>query len=280
MAEPRAIEPDDAGPDAPAPADLGSLADGRGMPDAVVRVLRPDTTPPPPPPSPPGPTEPIDWLAPADPSFVVLRDDLRDDLYDDLRDDLAADLRDELRDDLRHDLRHDLHSVLRADLDADLEDLADDLYEEVDDLRDDVLLRDRDGPTPMLAAPSFQTDTEIQRARSRRVAFVAASMLAVAMIAAIVLLWQRADTVAIVAARPEPAVVAPPDLDGVLTHVEQLDQQLAGLLAVSASPATPNDVSLQIEALRTEVAGVQGCLLAVRRAVDAGVDGASAVEYC
>lgn len=207
---------------------------------------------------------------------MLLRDDLRDDLYDDLRDDLAADL----RDDLRYDLRHDLHSVLRADLDADLENLADDVYDEVDDLRDDVFLRDRDGPTPVFAAPPFQTDTEFQRARARRVAFVAASLLGVAMISAIVLLWQRADTAAIAAARPEPAVVAPPDLDGVLSHVEQLDQQLAGLLAVSASPTTPRDVTLQIEALRTELAGVQGCLLAVRRAVDAGVDGASAVEYC
>lgn len=306
MAEPRVVGPDDAGPDAPAPASPPAAdgvpsghSTGNGDPygnghpngttngngatptDAVIRVLHPDAATIP---APPGPAHPIAWLAPADPSFVVLRDDLRDDLYDDLADDLADDLRDDLRQDLRLDLRHDLRldlrQDLRADLDADLEDLREDLYEEIDDLRDDVFLDGDGNPTTVLPTAHFQTDIDTQRARAQRVAFVAASVLALVMTAAIVLLWQRADTAQIIAARPEAAVVAPPDLDNTIANVERLDQQLVGLLAVSATPAAPSDVATQIEALRVELAGVRGCLLAVRHAVDDGVDTASAIEYC
>jgi len=292
MAEPRIIDPDDAGAGAPDVAAFDAPApdtNGHGPASGgVVRYLRPDDTPslPSAPPGPlvPGPADPIAWLAPADPSFVVLRDDLRDDLYDDLREDLADDLRDDLRDelrgDLREDLRQDLHAALRTDLDADLDDLREDLYEEVDDLREDVFLDTHAGPATALPRAHFQTDAMFEQARARRVAFVAAAVLALVLSAAIVLLWQRAESAQIVASRPAPVATAPPDLDNALLRVDQLDQQLAALLAVSASPGAPNDVSLQIEALRLELSGVRGCLQAVRRAVNAGADTASAIEYC
>lgn len=264
MAEPRIIEPDDAGSRAPGVAPPPE-------PDAVVHVLHPGAAPAAPP-VPPALAEPIAWLAPADPGFVVLRDDLRDDLYDDLRDDLRDDLYDDLRDDLRADLK--------TDLDHDLDRLRTDLYDEVDDLREDVFLDGDEAPATALPVGHYQRLDDRQRTRARRVGIIAASVLALSLIAAIVLLWQRSDTALIEAARPAPEVVAPPDLDNVISHVDQLDQQLVGLLTVSASPSTPTDVSLQIEALRDELAGVKGCLQAVRKAIGAGVDTASAIEYC
>ena len=266
MAEPRAIEPDGA-----EQAPVGSprervpiLTQVAHATDAIVRVLRPESQ---------RLNAPIAWWAPTDGA-----EEVRNDLYDELHEDLYHDLHDELHDELHDQLRGELHEQLRVGVDADLDELRDDLYDEIDDLRDDVFA----APAPVTALPKghFQTDDEVGTIRARRVAFIVASVLSLALVAAIVLVWQRADSVRIEASRPPAVAVAPPDLDAVIAHVDQIDQQMVGLLAVSATPATPQDVSLQIEALRADLAGVQGCLRAFRRALDSGVSAASAIEYC
>ena len=234
-----------------------------GTRDAIVRVLRPKqpfvaTTLS----ADPMADSAIAWLAPTDPELGGLRDDLYLDLYDGLRDDL--------RDGLSHEVRQGLRADLRADLGADLAVLRTDLYAEVDELRDDVF-----------AAPETEAELRIGWAvRARRAAFVTASVLSLVLFAAIALLWQRADTVQSARRPTTPRVVAPLNLNDVTAHVDRLEQQLAGLLAASSSPAAPADVLAQIEALRSDLVGVRGCLRAFRRAIDDGVSTSKAIQYC
>lgn len=174
--------------------------------------------------------------------------------------------------DLHGDLRESLHGELRAELDGDLDELRADLYDEIDELRNLVV---RSGHA-VVHAPLEETTRF--RVRARRVVFVGATVLSFTLMGAVTMLWQRGDTVP--ARPPAPVTIAPPQLDDVMAHVDRLDQQLAGLLAVSANPAAPSDVSLQIGALRTDLNGVRSCLQAFKRALAAGERLVYAISYC
>jgi hypothetical protein len=246
MAEPSAFAPDgESGFIAvPARRERGVLRTGvASATDAVVRVLIPEHRRP----------SGIAWRAPDD---EEAREEQRAELYADLH----------------GDLRESLHGELRAELDADLDELRADLYDEIDELHDLVV------PSAGVVAHAPLEEATRVRTRARRVVFVGATVLSLTLVGAVTMLWQRADTVP--ARPPAPVTIAPPQLDDVMAHVDRLDQQLAGLLAVSANPAAPSDVSTQIGALRTDLSGVRGCLQAFKRALAAGERLVYAISYC
>ena len=206
--------------------------------------------------------------SPAPITWLVQYDDLVDDLHRDLRADLYVDLDEELGSDLRDDVRDEI-DVLRSDV-----------YGEIDELRDYALAREAAGAlvTEHARRRFGRAHGEAASVRARRVVFVLATVLSLVLVGAVTLLWQRTDTVR---TQGKPSVtVAPPDITGVLAHVDQLDQQLAGLLAVSADPAAPSDVAPQIGAVQADLAGIRGCLQAFKRALAADERAVSAIAYC
>lgn len=246
MAEPSAFAPDgESGFIAvPARRERGVLRTGvASATDAVVRVLIPEHRRP----------SGIAWRAPDD---EEAREEQRAELYADLH----------------GDLRESLHGELRAELDTDLDVLRSDLYDEIDELRDLVV------PSGDALVHAPLEETSRVHVRARRVVFVVATVLSLALVGAVTLLWQRTDSAP--PSQPAPVTIAPPQLDDVMAHVDRLDQQLVGLLAVSATPAAPSDVSLQIGALRTDLNGVRGCLQAFKRALAAGERLVYAISYC